>query len=152
MPMVIQTGRGRENQYDTEMVIAWMLDRARTGSQESAKERLDRVRGDREELKLAQEMDLLVLADDIERALSDAIAAANTELLFEYPESLVSAIREKQGLDVDIDLVRALLEPILLKLRARFDGNDVSDDLRDSDSNPALDAPDDASEYEESAE
>lgn len=79
MPMVLATGRGSANQYDTAAVIAWRIAREVNGAQqESQKDRLDRLRGDQIELQMAKELRELIAVAEIEPALgqfiSDAVA------------------------------------------------------------------------------
>lgn len=125
-------GRGNVNVIDTEKAIEWRVSRVAYGG-ETPKDRLDRLRGDREELALARDLELVAPVADVETMLAEAVAATNTELLFEFPEKLTTAVKEAHGIDLDIDLVRGELDPILQKMRKRFDGEDVDDDLADPD-------------------
>lgn len=127
------SGRGNVNVIDTEKAIGWRIAQVAHGG-ESPKDRLDRLRGDREELALAKEIDLVLPAAEVEALLAEAVAAANTELLFEFPEKLIHTIKEKYSVDIDIDIIRNELDPILVKMRRRFDGEETDDDFADSDS------------------
>ena len=56
-------GRGQANEYDTQDVHEWLMARAVSGARhETARERLERIKGDREELAYAQAMKELVPA------------------------------------------------------------------------------------------
>ena len=65
-PIEEKGGRGRENIYDTEKVFAWLLRREMGKSSESPKDRLDRLRGDKEEIVIAKEIEQLVPSEETE--------------------------------------------------------------------------------------
>ena len=67
MPVIeFGLGRGNENQYDTEAVIQWLMHQASlNGKKESSRDRLDRVRANREELALAKDLGEVVIAADL---------------------------------------------------------------------------------------
>jgi phage terminase Nu1 subunit (DNA packaging protein) len=70
MPMTEREKNGLENEYETERVVAWMIQRelAKATSQ-SGRERLDRLRAEREELALRKDLGELVSVELIEPML-----------------------------------------------------------------------------------
>ncbi|MEX6775131.1 terminase small subunit, partial [Pseudomonas aeruginosa] len=67
MPVVsVGLGRGNENEYDTEEVIGWLVQVASlNGKKESVRDRLDRLRADREEIALARDVGEVALVADM---------------------------------------------------------------------------------------
>ncbi|MDZ4337128.1 MAG: terminase small subunit [Pseudomonas sp.] len=142
---VLETGlgRGNENEYDTQAVIEWLVQIAQQrGAKESVRDRLDRIKGDREELALAKDLEEVVFAADLLERFEAAITAAKVELLNTFPENLASVLSARYGIDVDDQLIREPLEAILIEL-SNYDPDD--DDPSDGDS----DEPDDPEEAEE---
>ena len=142
---VLETGlgRGNENEYDTQAVIEWLVQIAQQrGEKESVRDRLDRIKGDREELALAKDLEEVVFAADLLERFEAAITAAKVELLNTFPENLASVLSARYGIDVDDQLIREPLEAILTEL-SNYDPDD--DDPSDGDS----DEPDDPEEAEE---
>ena len=142
---VLETGvgRGNENEYDTKAVIEWLVQIAQQrGEKESVRDRLDRIKGDREELALAKDLEEVVFAADLLERFEAAITAAKVELLNTFPENLASVLSARYGIDVDDQLIREPLEAILIEL-SNYDPDD--DDPSDGDS----DEPDDPEEAEE---
>lgn len=81
-PIEVQSSRGLANQYDTEKVIEWMIQRAVGGAKrESSIDRLNRVRADREELGLAQDIGELVPAKEMEETLLRVTTAIRSNIL-----------------------------------------------------------------------
>jgi hypothetical protein len=112
-------GRGYQNQYDTAATIEWRLQRAVSGYQiESAKERKDRLEGDRIELQLAKEAGLLVAVEEIEPLWASAILAAKSELL-EGVYRLKSELDALFGIAVDVALLEDHFHQALAKLSDR---------------------------------
>lgn len=144
MPMLeTGLGRGNENEYDTQAVIEWLVQIAQQrGEKESVRDRLDRIKGDREELALAKDLDEVVFAADLLERFEAAITAAKVELLNTFPENLASVLSARYGIDVDDQLIREPLEAILTEL-SNYDPDD--DDPSDGD----FDEPDDPEEAEE---
>ena len=139
----IGLGRGNENEYDTQAVIEWLVQLAQQrGEKESVRDRLDRIKGDREKLALAKDLEEVgVAADPLER-FEAAITAAKVELLNTFPENLASVLSARYGIEVEDQLIREPLETILIEL-SNYDPDD--DDPSDGDS----DEPDDPEEAEE---
>jgi phage terminase Nu1 subunit (DNA packaging protein) len=139
----IGLGRGNENEYDTQAVIEWLVQLAQQrGEKESVRDRLDRIKGDREELALAKDLEEVVFAADLLERFEAAITAAKVELLNTFPENLASVLSARYGIEVDDQLIREPLETILIEL-SNYDPDD--DDPSDGDS----DEPDDPEEAEE---
>lgn len=135
-------GRGNENQYDTEAVLNWLLEQAAlNGKKESVRDRLDRIKGDREELALARDLEEVVIAEDLLERFEAAITAAKVELLNTYPQNLAAELSARYGVDVDDQLIREPIEKILSEL-ANYDPDD------DTPSDGDYLQPDDAEEAE----
>lgn len=142
---VLQTGlgRGNENEYDTQAVIEWLVQIAQQrGEKEGVRDRLDRIRGDREELALAKDLGELVVAADLIERFEAVITAAKVELLNTLPENLASELSARYGVEVDDHLIREPIEAILREL-----SNYDPDDDNPSDGDP--DEPDDPEAAEE---
>lgn len=124
----IGLGRGNENQYDTEAVIAWLVQVASlNGKKESVRDRLDRIKGDREELALAKDLDEVVVLSDFMSRFESMINTAKVELLNTYTQNIASDLSARYGIDVEIQLIRDPLERILLEL-ANYDPDDDPSD------------------------
>lgn len=133
MPMVVNSGRGSSNQYDTGAVITWRIAREVNGAkQESPKDRLDRLRGDQVELELSQLRRELVNIAEIEPALgqyfSDAVA-----LMVSMPDKYAPLISET----ADPDTIHALLEDMIEELRQQLGAYEFRND---SDHGPTAEA------------
>lgn len=132
MPMLYDAARGASNIYDTAQVIQWMIRRELDKFQlESPRDRLDRIRADREELALAKDLESVAPLHLIEAQWRDHILAARTELLT-LPDILASEIHALYHLDIDADLIRARIEAALQKLE-HYDADDDIESLDDSD-------------------
>jgi terminase small subunit / prophage DNA-packing protein len=118
MPIKLLGGRGRghESQYDTGETIEWRIQRAVSGYQvESAKERKDRLEGDRIELQIAREAKRLVAVEEIEPLWTQAILAAKSELR-EGIYRLKSELDATFGISVGVDLLEEHVNQSLSKL------------------------------------
>lgn len=139
----IGLGRGNENEYDTQAVVEWLVQLAQQrGEKESVRDRLDRIKGDREELALAKDLEEVVFAADLLERFEAAITAAKVELLNTFPENLASVLSARYGIEVDDQLIREPLETILIEL-SNYDPDD------DDPSDGGSDEPDDPEEAEE---
>ncbi|WP_236211339.1 terminase small subunit [Metapseudomonas otitidis] len=139
----IGLGRGNENQYDTAEVIEWLCQvAARNGKKESTRDRLDRIRGDREELALAKDLEQLVVAEDLIQRYESMIVAAKVELLNTLPDTLASDLSARYGVEVDDLIIRDAIEAVLTKM-AEYDPDD------DAPSDGDSDEPDDPEDAEE---
>lgn len=132
MPVLeIGLGRGNENEYDTQAVIEWLVQLAQQrGEKESVRDRLDRIKGDREELALAKDLGEVVIAADLVDRFEASITAAKVELLNTFPENLASVLSARYGVEVDEQLIREPIETILTEL-SNYDPDD--DDPSDGD-------------------
>lgn len=116
MPMLLSTGRGSPNQYDTAAVIAWRIAREINGAEkESQKDRLDRLRGDQIELQMAKEIRELIPAAEIEPAIGQFISDA-VALIAGIPDKYAPIVEAADSLDAKhavledaVDEVRQLL-------------------------------------------
>lgn len=144
MPVIeVGVGRGNENEYDTQAVIEWLVQlAAQRGEKESVRDRLDRIKGDREELALAKDLEEVVFAADLLERFEAAITAAKVELLNTFPENLASVLSARYGIEVDDQLIREPIEAILTEL-SNYDPDD------DDPSDGGSDEPDDSEEAEE---
>lgn len=116
LPMLVNGERGQPNQYDTATVIQWWLQRELRKAQfESPKDRLDRLRGDREELELQRIRRELIPAGDLAPALDQYVTDV-TAMLEGLPEQYAESLQ--QTADVDgkhqllVEMVRAIREAL----------------------------------------
>ncbi|MEE4461286.1 terminase small subunit [Azotobacter chroococcum] len=125
MPVLeVGLGRGNENEYDTQVVIEWLVQVAQQrGEKESVRDRLDRIKGDREELALAKDLEQVVIAADLIERFEAMITAAKVELLNTLPDNLASELSARYGVEVDDQLIREPIEAILRKM-ADYDPDD----------------------------
>ncbi|WP_109512572.1 terminase small subunit [Pseudomonas ovata] len=128
-------GRGNENRYDTETVIQWLMQQAAlNGKKETTRDRLDRIRGDREEVALAKDLEQVVVAADMIQRFEAVITSAKVELLNTFPDALAADLSARYGIDVDIHLISDPIETILRRL-SNYDEDDAEsvDDLDEQD-------------------
>lgn len=146
MPVIeFGVGRGNENQYDTQAVIEWLMRQAAlNGKKESTRDRLDRLRGDREELALAKELGAVVIEAEMVQRFETAITSAKIELLNTFPDELATTLSARYGVEVDEQLIREPVESILRRLSAY--------DQDDDDPEWDTDEPDDEEGVEEDGE
>lgn len=108
--------RGQANEYDTQDVHEWLLDRAVNGARrESARERLERIKGDREELALARDLEELVPAELIGARLEQVVLAIRTAVLTGSPK-LKTEIDTLYDIDLDIELLNEHSRQVLRQL------------------------------------
>lgn len=126
MPVVeFGVGRGNENRYDTQAVFEWLLRQAAlNGKKESTRDRLDRLRGDREELALAKDLGEVVIEAEMVERFEAVITAAKIELLNTFPDELAATLAAQYGVQVDDQLIREPIEHILRRLSA-YDEDDA---------------------------
>lgn len=142
----IGLGRGNENHYDTAEVIEWLCHVASlNGKKESTRDRLDRIRGDREELALAKDLEQVVIADELVERYENMIVAAKVELLNTLPDTLASELSARYGVEIDDLIIREAVEVVLTKM-AEYDPDD------DAPSDGDSDEPDDPEDAEEDGE
>lgn len=121
MPVAESGERGQANRYLTEDVHRWLLDRALRGAQnETTKERLERIKGDREELAYANDIGELVPAAEVEKTLSSlAVSIRNT--ILQGANKLKTELDALYGIDTDIDLLNEHNRAVLTQLSADAD-------------------------------
>lgn len=133
-------GRGNENLYDTQACIEWLMQQAAlNGKKESSRDRLDRIRADREEMALAKDLGEVVIAAELVERFEAMIQAAKLELLNTLPENLASELSARYGVEIDDQLIREPIEGILKEL-ANYDPDD--DAPSDGDYDGSDDPPD----------
>lgn len=130
MPVLeVGLGRGNENEYDTGAVIEWLVQVAQQrGEKETARDRLDRIKADREELALARELGELVVAEELIQGFEAMITAAKVEFLNTLPDNLASELSARYGVEIDDQLIREPIEAILRKLSEYDPGEFISED------------------------
>lgn len=130
MPVLeVGLGRGNENEYDTQAVIEWLVQVAQQrGEKESVRDRLDRIKGDREELALAKDLEQVVIAADLIERFEAMITAAKVELLNTLPDNLASELSARYGVEVDDQVIREPIEAILRKMADYAPDDDAPSD------------------------
>lgn len=116
MPVAVSAGRGASNEYSPAEVIAWLLVRANDTSRESAKDRLDRLRGDQLEREILKEDGVLVMPEDLDVEYGALVEAARAELLFNMPDALAAELTAIHGEEVDVSVIRRHIEDALTTL------------------------------------
>ncbi len=136
-------GRGNENQYDTEAVIQWLMHQASlNGKKESSRDRLDRIRADREELAMAKDLGEVVIAADLIARFEAMITAAKVELLNSFPDALAAELSARYDVEVDEQLIRDPIDAILRRL-SDYDQDDAPSDGYSDEPDDSPDAEDD---------
>ncbi|MCM2317890.1 MAG: terminase small subunit [Pseudomonas sp.] len=127
MPVLeVGLGRGNENEYETGAVIEWMVQIAQQrGEKESARERLDRIKADREELAFAKELGEVVIAEEFIQGFEAMVTAAKVEFLSTLPDNLASELSARYGVEIDEQLIREPIEAILRKM-SEYDPGEFS--------------------------
>ena len=116
MPVLRTGATGEENQYDTEAVIRWMIDRevARLGVVDQ-KDRLARLQGDKIEMELAGSRGELVPAAAIEPTWSSIVTAVRQAALA-LPVRLAPLLEATPGVDAKRALIEEEVHDVLQKL------------------------------------
>lgn len=112
LPMNAREANGLENEYDTAKVIAWMIQRDLARAQShSARERLDRIRAEREELALRKDIGELVSVEHLEPMLDRYVmeVAGNVDGLAEKYALLLQQVTDVEG---QHQLLRSLAKEI----------------------------------------
>lgn len=126
LPIALETENGVENQYDTGAVIRWYVAReVAKGANETEKDRLNRLQGDKIELEIAEKRRELIPASEIEPAWAGMILAAR-EALLSIPDRIAPLLAHLDGVDAMRDLLSEQIEDALLKLAAT-DGERITD-------------------------
>ena len=114
-PIKEEGGRGKSNTYDTEEVFRWLVRREAGKNLETAKERLDRVRANREELAYAKDLEELVPAELVEEQLTSAVVAIRSDLLNGNAQ-LKAELDTEYSIDIEIDILHDHYRQILESL------------------------------------
>lgn len=114
---IARTGtRGQANEYDTQDVHEWLMDRAVNGARrESVRERLERIKGDREELAYAKDVKELVPAALVGARLEQVVLSIRTGVLTGNPK-LKTEVDTLYDIDLDIELLNEHSRSILRQL------------------------------------
>jgi terminase small subunit / prophage DNA-packing protein len=129
-PFVSQGGRGAGNVYDTAEVISWKIERdVMARSREKSKDRLDRVRADEVELRIAEKLGALAPVALFEKAWFDQIVAAKIELQA-LPLKLAALMQDQYGIEVSIEPITEMVDASLKRLE---EGDGGFDDFAESD-------------------
>lgn len=115
LPILVDGVRGSENQYDTADVITWLIERAINGKRETSRDRLDRVRADREEIGLAKDLDELIPAAELEDAFSAKVIAVKN-LLLQGDAKLKTELDALHDINIDIEFLNDNTRNILTQL------------------------------------
>ncbi len=103
-PIEEDNGRGKENVYETVDVIKWLILRETGKKAETARERLDRIKADREELAFAKDLEELVPAALVEETLANVVIAIRSDLLNSNAQLKVDLDIE-YDIETDIDIL-----------------------------------------------
>lgn len=114
-PIEEQRGRGNSNSYDTRKVFDWLVRRELGKNSESAKERLDRLRGDKEEISIAKEVEQLIPADDLEELLTNVAVTIRTTMM-SGNRTLKADLEAKYDIAIDMEILDAHSRHILTAL------------------------------------
>jgi terminase small subunit / prophage DNA-packing protein len=133
LPILNVGSRGQENEYDTAEVIKWMINREISRSRtQTPKDRLDSIRADEIELRLAERCGQLIDALEAETMWRTVITTARIELLA-FVEGLKSDMKVK-GIDVEEFNIDRSVSDVLTRLENPEDFNaDESEDLEPED-------------------
>ncbi len=115
LPILVDGVRGSENQYNTADVITWLIERAINGKRETSRDRLDRVRADREEIGLAKDLGELIPAAELEDAFTSKVIAVKN-LLLQGDAKLKTELDALYNIEIDIELLNDNTRNILTQL------------------------------------
>lgn len=127
LPMQVDGTRGESNAYDTEQVIRWLIMReiSKPGN-ESQRDRLARLQGDKVEMEMAIAASKLVPVEEIQPAWLAMVASAKSYLRAE-PDRLAQLLEVTDGVDAKRDLLSDTFDDFLRKL-SRYDPGDEEDE------------------------
>lgn len=112
MPMVEREKNGLENEYETGQVIAWMVRReVAKVSSASARERLDSMRAQREELALRKDLGELVSVELLEPML-DRYVVEVAGIVDGLAEKFALLLQQVQDVEGQHQLLRGLAKEI----------------------------------------
>jgi len=128
LPIEKRGSRGEEHEYDTAVVIDWLIERAcaRTGKDETMSEREARLRGDMLEIELAKRRAVLVPMLEVQPLWDGMVlAVAAYQRCLEW--HLVGELEAAQGLEAKRALLRGAAAAFLAHLGA--DGERMRDEM-----------------------
>ena len=116
LPIAYRAERGYSHQYNTAQVIAWIIEH-KVGKvrDETPKDRLTRLQGDKVELEIAEKLDNLVPANEV-KPFWDAMVASARAFLQTQPDRLVQLLEMTEGINAKRDLIADEFDAILEKL------------------------------------
>lgn len=116
MPMIQREQNGMANQYETTQVISWMIARE-VGKilNETQKDRLARLQGDKVEIEIAEKMAKLIPVEQIGPAWESMVSSARAFLRAE-PDRLAHILEVTEGVDGKRDLIAEIFDEFLRKL------------------------------------
>lgn len=105
MPVKVQTTRGHANEYDTADVFNWRVAFVSSGEQrETARERRDRLEGDRLEIQLAREAGQFLVTAEVQEAIEAAITTARSHFL-RSARKLKNQLDKAYSIDVELSIL-----------------------------------------------
>lgn len=116
LPIAFRAERGLSHQYDTAQVIAWMIQRqVKKVEDETQKDRLTRLQGDKIEIEIEEKLSNLVPASEIKPAW-DAMVASARSFLEQQSERIAQLIEATEGIEARRDLLAEEFDEILRHL------------------------------------
>ena len=126
MPIVHVGERGESNQYDTEQVIAWWIERElKKVREESPRDELYRSQKRLADLQIAEQERTLVPIAEVEPAYERLVLAARQRLL-QMPSRLAHELEAVAGAENKRALLEEAIDQVLTEL-ANYDPNASAD-------------------------
>ena len=116
LPVIYRAERGYSNKYETADVIAWIIEH-KVGKvrDETPKDRLTRLQGDKVELEITEKLNNLVPANEV-KPVWDAMVASARAYLQPQAERLAQLLEATEGLDEKRNLLAEEFDDILRHL------------------------------------
>lgn len=152
LPCILAGQRGRGNEYDTEHVIGWLIQREllKAGAS-SPRDDLDRVKRLEVEIRIAEKLEMVAPATVFEKLWCDHVESCKTEILM-LPAVLADLVFEKLEVEVEEALFRDPVEAVLKKLEGlHVDESEGDPGDADPDAQYLVES-DDVSAYEDDGE
>jgi phage terminase Nu1 subunit (DNA packaging protein) len=128
LPLQTDGARGASNAYDTEQVIRWLVMREKSKPEnESQRDRLARLQGDKVEMEMAVAAGQLVPVAEIQPAWLAMVSSAKSYLRAE-PDRLAQLLDVTDGVDAKRDLLLDTFDEFLRKLSTYDPGEDDEDE------------------------
>lgn len=138
MPALVlgEGGRGNKNEYDSKAVIDWYTSRLTSKPEnENPRDRLDRLKGDEIEIKIAEKLQHLVLASDIESKYIEKNIRTRSEFL-KIPLIIKEKVLLDHGVEIDYLEIKKIIEQILNEIsksdESEYDDNHESETQSDN--------------------